>query len=295
MFDQIIYITRYGVEEKDITPNERIIVKGLQEAGKILDIPVRHYHQTRNVCARDLYVSLGGDGTMLTAMRTAVRQPEGTVLGINFGTLGFLTSFDGNILATESTITSMIVDLFQQNQESWKLEYRSILTAEFPINTDATDSLDNRIISAVNEILITTPTRRNPLEYDVFVDDNYVATQRGDGVIVATATGSTAYAMSAGGAIMCPSTRAMQIVPLAAHTLTSRPIVVGEHSNVRIIPKFTNRVKEVEILYDGLHTYTASKDINFNVQICNDQAVGVWRTKIWNFFDVLREKMNWGS
>jgi len=295
MFDQIIYLTRYGVEERDFSDYERTIISALKEAGKIVSCPVKHFNQTRISSLQNLFVSLGGDGTMLTAMREAAKEIQpATVLGINFGNLGFLTSFDGDKLALDKDkFIALVVDLATV-QSQWKLEYRSILTGSFPVDAFAKD-FGQREVSAVNEIMITTPTRRNPLEYDVFVDDNYVATQRGDGVIIATATGSTAYAMSAGGAIMCPSTRAMQVVPLAAHTLTSRPIVVGEHSSVRIIPKFTSRVKEVEVLYDGLPTYTASENINFNVQICNDQAVGLWRTPTWNFFDVLREKMNWGS
>lgn len=286
MFSTIQYVPRYGDDYKDPNNSLYSYIVALKQLGKEHQIPVRHYLEKQVMGTGALYVSLGGDGTALTAMRAAASS-VGSVFAINFGNLGFLTEMNGGFFNIKEVIGDLI-----NNKKEWQRDMRMTIIGDIQ-----TEDNNHTTGPAINEILVTTPTRRTPLKYTIFINDKFVATQSGDGVLVTTATGSTAYAMSAGGAIMSPTSRAMQIVPVAAHTLTSRPVVVSEDDEIRIEALYEDnkRVEHFEVYKDGRLSYNSDTEYNKDliVSIKKDTFVQLWRTPEWNFFDTLTEKMGW--
>jgi len=289
MINHIVYVPKFGRDT--FSGMELNAIAGIQQAGAEYSIPVsswseRNQAETSTKC---LYISLGGDGTMLTAMRAASSHNNGSVFGVNFGHLGFLTTVDGSKYLTADSFKKLFEGVIRQPW-NWAFDRRMVIQGDVHGNNCPPSS-------AINEVLITTPTRRNPLTCDIYINDKFVASVSGDGVIVSTATGSTAYAMSAGGSIMSPNARAMQIVPLSAHTLTSRPIVVSENDKVRIVASKDQRADIVEVLNDGQQVFTSEMsdlEEDFMMTISKKNFVDIYRPVDWNFFNVLSEKMGWG-
>jgi len=279
IFNNVVYVPKLDTKDDPSTLHMIDTIRRVvdREGGRVLSYDDRHLIDDRS----PLFIALGGDGTMLAAMKAAASTPFGTVIGFNFGHLGFLTNGSVDHASFETLLLSLL-----NGEKPWKRDSRML------ISSSTTQPNDYRKIDsvAVNEFLVTTKTRKNQMTYDVFVNDSHVARQAGDGVIVTTATGSTAYAMSAGGAIMAPTSRAMQIVPLAAHTISSRPVVVSENDVVRIEANATDRVKDICLLSDNNYVYSTHK---MNVEITKHRFVDIWRNDDWNYFEVLREKLGW--
>ena len=171
----------------------------------------RHQQETKS--------ELGGDGNILGAARTL--SPFGVpLLGINRGRLGFLADVSpeeielrvGEVLAGDFTI-----------------EEHFLLEGEVSIGKG------KEVSSALNEIILHSASMAKMMEFDLYIDDAFVYKQHSDGLIVSSPTGSTAYALSAGGPIMHPSLDAMVLVPMFPHTLTSRPLVVPGSSDLKIV------------------------------------------------------------
>ncbi len=165
----------------------------------------------------DLVISLGGDGTMLTTARM-VGEREIPVLGINMGRLGFLTELDTNEI--ESSLPDII-------EGDYYLDSRMMLEVDLPGN--------NHRSFALNEFVLDRGQSPRLIQLQIFVSGYLVAEVSADGVIVSTPTGSTAYNMSAGGAIMSPDMEAFQITALSPYTLSIRPVIVGPHEEIRVI------------------------------------------------------------
>ena len=294
MFDQIVYLPKFGADSQ--TDVEKEAVVNIIAAGKALSINTCawnvYFHRTPK---NTLFISLGGDGTMLTAMREAISL-NGEVVGIHFGTVGFLTSIDHTDLESMYKLNSksanvyldLIADLQTGGTDNWKYQNRTSVKSNMIAGTKSLD------VVAANEILVTTPTRRTPINYELYIDGQFVAKQQGDGVIVSTASGSTAYSLSAGGSIMIPSSTALQIVPLAAHTLTSKPIIVDGKSEINISIPSNQRTSEVSVFNDGRCGATLdNKSKKQTVTISGGKQVKVWYPANWNFFNVLMSKMGW--
>ena len=230
-----------------------------------------------------LIISVGGDGTMLGAMRTSLKYKNSSVLGINTGTLGFLSE------EVPSNIDSYIDDILFNGH--MKTEERMLLQAS--IRVDGEDFED---LIAINEFVFTTPSIKAPVTTQVYINDQFVNKQLGNGVLVATATGSTAMSLSAGGVIVSPSTNIMQVVPILAHTLTARPIITAGSDVVSISTQFTDRVPEIEIQADGQVLCSIDNTSGNDVEIAitkHPKTITVWRPEDWNFFNVLTGKMKW--
>src|SRR3990167_2411064 len=167
----------------------------------------------------DLLIVVGGDGSMLNAAHIAVAQ-ELPVLGINRGRLGFLTDIHPDHLDKIDAI------LNGQYQE----EKRFLL--------DASIQCDAQLVAqeaALNDVVLLPGDVAQMIEYDVYINNEFVCSQRADGLIVATPTGSTAYALSGGGPILHPHLDAIVLVPMFPHTLSSRPIVIKNNSHIKIL------------------------------------------------------------
>lgn len=175
----------------------------------------------------DLVIVVGGDGSLLGAARMLARR-DVPVLGINRGRLGFLT----DVLPEE------IVDRVSE-----------VLSGQYTIDErfllDVLLRRDGKIAGeaeALNDVVVNSGTSAQMIEFDLYIEDEFVYHQRSDGLIICTPTGSTAYSLSGGGPIMHPSLDAIGLVPMFPHTLSSRPIVVDGESEIKMVIRDDNRI-----------------------------------------------------
>jgi len=231
-----------------------------------------------------LIVSIGGDGTMLAAMRASLSFPVATVVGFNTGTLGFLTE------EIPASISEFLDGIWMH--EDVEFEERMILKAILSVDGKERSNT----YEAINEFILSGSTVNTPLTTQVYINDNFVSEQMGSGVLVATSTGSTAMALSSGGAIVSPSTNIMQIVPVLPHTLTARPIISTGRDSITLVGNLTDRVSGIEIHADGrvLTSVTNIEGTEVSITIeKHEKTVKIWHPKDWNFLSVLSEKMKW--
>lgn len=224
----------------------------------------------------DLLISLGGDGTLLGNGRKTARF-EKPILGINLGTLGFLTAEEKNY--AEKAIDQVL-------DGDFKLEKRMMLECSIATGENRTEG-----IIALNDICITRGNLYKILEFHVYVNDEYVDTLLADGVIICTPTGSTAYNLSAGGPVLKADAEIIAITPISPHTLTSRPIVVSAEDVVTVEVKPSREDTPFTVSADGQDNFTLmGKNV---VQI---RKAKVWttiiKTKPQSFYDVLRHKLS---
>ncbi len=191
----------------------------------------------------DLILALGGDGTILHSARLAFVL-DAPILGINFGHLGFLAN------KPEDGIIALLVDALAGEIMR---EHRMNLKVEVICEGDDEEPpINPRVFFAFNEIAIARGALGHIVDYEFSISGDKIATMRGDGLVVATATGSTAYSLSAGGPLVGPSHRGMIVVPLAPHTLNSRAIV-AEHQDVVEVnfEEGSTSAREVSLFVDG--------------------------------------------
>ncbi|SCC92192.1 NAD kinase [Thiomonas sp. X19] len=219
-------------------------------------------------------VVVGGDGTMLGAARQLA--PFGVpLMGINSGRLGFITDIAEP--DWRQALTSMLAGHFER-------EYRAMLTGEIMRG-------GQRIFDgiAINDVVVNRSGATGLVELRVDVDGRFMYVQRADGLIVATPTGSTAYAMSAGGPILHPSLPGLVLVPIAAHTLSNRPIVLPEH--VRIDIEVVSP-KDVGVNFDMQHFADLLGGDRISLRTAPHHAVFL-HPPGWSYFATLRKKLHW--
>ncbi len=217
----------------------------------------------------DVMITYGGDGTLLegVALLPAQNIP---VVGINCGRLGYLTADDGQ----------GIEELFSAIAERrLRYEERLMLT---------TEGMPQECL-ALNEICIHR-YGASMISVETLINDNYVATYHGDGLVVATPTGSTAYSLSAGGPIVDPMCRCFVLSPIAPHNLTMRPVVIPDSSIVTL--RISSRGGEAQLSADN-HTYTLNDGAEVKVRLASKKVILAMPHNN-TFYDTLREKMMWG-
>jgi NAD+ kinase len=192
-----------------------------------------------DVC--DLIIVVGGDGSLLGAARMLASHGV-PVLGINRGRLGFLT----DVMPDE--IVERVGDVLRGE---YSVEERFLLDVTVMRGDECIGKAD-----ALNDVVVNSGTSARMIEFDLFIDDEFVYHQRSDGLIVCTPTGSTAYSLSGGGPIMHPSLDAIGLVPMFPHTLSSRPIVVDGNSELRIFIREDNHIHP-PVTCDGQVNITA--------------------------------------
>ena len=224
----------------------------------------------------DFILVLGGDGTFLSCARS-VRDQDTPILGIHLGDLGFLAKV---------TLDDIFQRLDQVVTGDFLVEKRSMLKAS--INKKE----KNFIFYGLNDFVVSSGESHRMLISEVFVNESRVSEYRSDGVIVSTPTGSTAYSLSSGGPIIAPNVESFVITPISAHSLTSRPLVVSNKSEIRI--KFSNYNQNITLITDGqLHE---SVNPNHVVTITNSNfEIGLIDFKDGDYFQTLRTKMGWGT
>ena len=224
----------------------------------------------------DLLITFGGDGTLLSVARYA---PKGVpVLGVNMGTLGFLTE--------------VRVDEFPQVLESvLSGKYSAEERVTFDVVVEG-DKREKRSYRVLNDATINKSALARIVEMRVTVSGVFVSTFRADGLIVSTPTGSTAYNLSAGGPIIYPTMGAVVITPICPHMLSNRPIVLPDTLEIEI--GIVTKNQEIFLTLDGQE----GLPIGENDRVCvrkSDQAVLLVQSPNKNYFAVLRNKLKWGE
>jgi NAD+ kinase len=232
------------------------------------------------VTSVDMVVVLGGDGTLLSVADCIGAAGSGIpMLGVNFGSLGFLT---------EVTLPELYPSLESALAGTARIEDRMMLRS---ITWRHGATFADHI--ALNDVVITKGARSRMIDLSVSVGDEFVTRVKADGLIVATPTGSTAYNLAAGGPIVQPTLDALLLTPIAPHTLTNRPIVIPAASPVRVQPMIEER-DEVYVTFDGQAGFQLEE--GDDIRICRaDQTLRLIRPSTRSYFEVLREKLKWGE
>jgi len=226
----------------------------------------------------DLVIVVGGDGSLLGAARTLC-QSGTLVLGVNRGRLGFLTDI------SPDEIEARVGEVLEGRYE---LEERFLLDAELYRDEVQVGNGD-----ALNEVVLHPGKAVRMIEFELFIDNQFVYSQRSDGLIIATPTGSTAYALSGGGPIMHPKLDVITLVPMFPHTLSSRPIVIDAASEIRIHIGETNQTYP-HISCDG-QTRAVAKPDDVLVIRRKPKRVQLVHPVGHNFYEVLRSKLGWSN
>ena len=219
----------------------------------------------------DLLIVFGGDGTLLGAARKFIAS-EIPLLGINLGTLGFLT--DINIENFESVIHDILKGAFV-------VEERSLVEAHFA----------NQEVFGLNEILIHSGSYAQLMRYRLLIDGQMVYEQRSDGLIIATPTGSTAYALSAGGSIIHPELDLWNIIPMMSQSLSSRPLIVSNHKSLEI-QLIQGPLDHAMICVDGQKDIPIQYDDSIVIRK-KTAALKIIHPADNDFYEACREKLGW--
>jgi NAD+ kinase len=228
----------------------------------------------------DLIIVLGGDGTLLSmATRTAQSGRDIPILGVNFGSLGFLTEarIDELYTVLESVLNGTAV-----------LDERAMLAADA---YRTREHFDSRIV--LNDVVFTKAALSRIIELSVSVGSGLVMKVKADGLIIASATGSTAYNLAAGGPIIHPRADAIVLTPIAPHTLTNRPIIVPGSEIIEIRPQVQGTQDEIFVTYDGQSGYPLQQGDIVRVRRSERTLRLVKAPR--SYFELLREKLKWGE
>jgi len=236
-----------------------------------------HLHSNERVAAgADCIIVLGGDGTMLSAARL-VEERSVPILGINMGGLGFLT---------EATVDNLYPSLEKVFAHQYSLDHRLRLQAEITHHNGTIERA-----TALNDIVISKGSVGRMIKVHMRLGEQFVTNLRGDGIIVSSPTGSTAYSLSAGGPILDPSLESLLVTPISPHTLTHRPL---------IIPSQASLIITLTSPEGAMASIDGQIDIPMD---CNDTisiSMSPNRTRLIRFpdrtyYDVLRSKLKWGD
>ncbi|CCQ12227.1 NAD kinase [Pseudoalteromonas luteoviolacea B = ATCC 29581] len=225
-----------------------------------------------------LVIVVGGDGNMLGAARVLSRF-DVAVIGVNRGNLGFLT--DLNPEGFEASLEQVLRGEYIE-------ESRFLLEVEVYRHAELKSAN-----AAVNEAVLHADKVAHMIEFEAFINDDFVFSQRSDGLIVCTPTGSTAYSLSGGGPILTPELNAMALVPMFPHTLSSRPLVVDADKTVTLKLSLENSAS-LQVSCDS-HVVLALLPGDEVVIRKADKRLRLIHPKSYSYYNVLRQKLNWGS
>lgn len=226
----------------------------------------------------DLVVVVGGDGTLLHASRL-LSSYNIPIVGVNLGRLGFLVDVSPDDM--NHLLKQVLAGDYQE-------ESRFLLTAEAFRDDECIGHSD-----AANDVVVHVRNDIRMIEFTMHINDRYVSTQRADGIIVATPTGSTAYSLSGGGPILHPELEAIALVPICPHTLNNRPIVV--HSNDKIcITLCESRNVEARVSFDGQSNMNLQPGDRVVIKR-KAQALRLLHPSNYDYYHILRAKLRWNA
>jgi NAD+ kinase len=252
-----------------------VLVEGESAASsRVSSFPVASYEE---IGARaDLAVVQGGDGSMLSAARHLAIHGV-PLVGVNQGRLGFMTDIASG---------SMLDAMAQILEGRYVIEERTMLAAEVYRGGAMVFST-----SALNDVVVNKGAVGRLIEFLVHIDGEFVYDLRADGLIVATPTGSTAYALSSAGPILQPSVPGFALVPICPHTLSNRPIILSDRAVIEIVPK---RSIEARLHFDG----QLQRDLQDGDRVVlrrSDHTVSFVHPPGYSYFAMLREKLHWSE
>nr|WP_299385108.1 NAD kinase [Allomuricauda sp.] len=225
----------------------------------------------------DMFVSFGGDGTMLRAV-TYVRDLGIPIVGVNTGRLGFLSTFKKEDV--RKVITEFVAG-------AYSIEERSLV--EVAVNEDLEEFAD--INFALNEITVSRKDTTSMITVETYLNDEYLTSYWADGLIVSTPTGSTGYSLSCGGPVIAPSAKSLVLTPIAPHNLNARPLVISDDTHIRL--KVSGREENHLVSLDSrIASIPNGKEIrikktNFNIKMIEYKSE--------SFLKTLRNKLLWGQ
>ncbi|WP_026182621.1 NAD kinase [Leeia oryzae] len=224
----------------------------------------------------DLAVVIGGDGTLLGVARLLAGHNV-PLIGVNQGRLGFMTDVPLH------RMMSIIRDMLEGNYVS---EERILLETSVVRNNQQVATG-----SAFNDVVFSRGALGAMIEFEIFIDGQFVYSQRSDGLIVTTPTGSTAYALAAGGPILHPTVPAIALVPICPQSMTNRPIAVGDRCEVEVVmlKGFDSRVH-----FDG-QSHIDLQETDRIIIRRSERSLTLLHPTDYNYYDILREKLHWGE
>jgi NAD+ kinase len=229
----------------------------------------------------DLVIVMGGDGTLLSmATRAAQSGRDVAILGVNFGSLGFLT---------ETRIGELYDVLESAVNGTAEIDERAMLAADA---YRSREHFDARIV--LNDVVFTKAALSRIIELSVSVGSGLVTKVKADGLIIASATGSTAYNLAAGGPIVHPRADAIILTPIAPHTLTNRPIIIPGSEVIDVRPHVQGTQDQIFVTYDGQSGYPLQEGDVVRVRR-SERTLRLIKAPARSYFEVLREKLKWGE
>ncbi len=228
----------------------------------------------------NLFISLGGDGTILWAAQL-LKGKKIPLLGVKFGGLGFLAEISPEEFWTAIT---------EITEGMWKTQKRLMLCGWIE---HAESKKTNEPVSALNEFSVVAGNIGQVSRIDVWVDENHVCTYIADGVLISTPTGSTAYSLAARGPLLMPTANSMILAPICPHTLTARPLVVDGNAHIKVCPADADQ-KPLFINADGREIARLSSPDCFRIKK-SVHSITLLHRADRTFFDILRAKLNWGD
>ena len=222
----------------------------------------------------DMMIAFGGDGTILSTARLVGRAAV-PILGVNLGKLGFLAEL------SVDEVESFVDDILN-NQHV--IEDRSVIRV-------TAEGHDIQMFG-VNDVVIDKSNSSRVIDMETYVNNDYLVTYTGDGLIVATPTGSTGYSLASGGPIVVPASDVLTITPISPHTLTARSVIVPDSSVIRV--SIESELQTVRVTADGQQEKIFTPPVNLFIQKA-DYTVKLVKRKDKSYYDVLRSKLMWGK
>lgn len=219
----------------------------------------------------DILVAIGGDGTLISLTRRSYRYNK-PILGINVGKLGFLTDINPNEI--EEFIKNLKYD-------EYRIDLRMLIEAK----------INDKEVFAFNDVVINRKMLSRMVNIQAMVNDTIFNTYYGDGLIISTPTGSTAYNLSASGPVVFPLTEAFIITPICPHSLTQRPLVLPVDFEIEF--KIDDTIG-AEAIIDGQEVFNLNPNDTISIKLAKRKVQLIHRVER-NYFDVLREKLGWGG
>ena len=255
--------------------------RGITVLAAITSDPTRELAEATHVDERevakraDLVIAIGGDGTLLHAARNVAARNV-PLVGINRGRLGFLTDVTPEHL--REALNAILAG-------KYLAERRLTLAAQLGKRAKGSSF-------ALNDVVLQKGDTGRLLDFTTEVDNVYVNTHRGDGLIVATPTGSTAYALSCGGPIIQPNVDALVMVPICPHTLSDRPLVLPSSSEIRVTLDNAGG-SEAHVVCDGESVARMAAGDVLTISLAK-QPITLLHPREYNYYELIRSKLNWG-
>lgn len=283
MFNKIFVVPKVGGANVAVSHEVIQHMKLVLTETDYNDVDLKIIESAQDIDENTVAVPIGGDGTVLyTAKLLAEAGIDIPIIGFNLGQVGFLTDMQptfsdihklyGSILGMDEPWCSKFVE-----------DQRTLLSV--------TDEQGHEYM-ALNDFVVSNLYSDNIIKYDLSIGESYAGNHKANGVIVSTPTGSTAYAMNVGGAIIEPDLDVVEIVPIAGMGLSTRPIIVGGNNVITVeIKGLPGRI--VAFKADGRECGRFdNEDVKITIKR-HEKKVRLWHYEGWNFFDRIREKLNW--